>query len=460
MSNRRPPSPSRRPASPYGTSPYASPYGSSPYGSPPYGSSSHSGPSHGGPGRKTPAGGGPKRPTTQALNVLLLLVTLVAGALFGWLLERLYNAVLDDWARPLLIGTLFGLFALGLTLVVFALSAMTRTFEDNVVTNGGGKGSAFLCAILVCLLVFGLGALFQWLYSLDFVAGAGEPTSFVFVIDDSASMGGNDPDNRRYDAIEDVLEEKDDKFPYMVYSFGQNVAVTRDMAPKNVSGVAASDVDGSDTRIRAALTQVINDYESGLWEGGKAPRVILFTDGEASDMFGGGSGVNDLLRRYVSDGITVSTVGLGDVDELLLERIAEGTGGIFVGIERADELSEALSHASFEATRRDLVSTRSACRLPGLYAVLRVLFLTGLGFLIGVCATVSCGQPNSIKMTLIWSAATAFLGALTMEVGALLLDGWHDSLLRMIMWVLLALTVSAKSVFRRPSNVSGRNLSY
>ncbi len=458
------PKPPRRPSkSPYGSSPYSSPYGTTPHNPSPYapsqGAPSPYGPSVSGPSpySKSSNGGrqakGPTRPTTQALNVLVLLASLLLGFLFWVVTESCWNSLLENWAAPVRIGFLFSIMALLVSLLVLGLSALTGSLKDNVVFRGQGMGSAFLFSLLLCIVIFGAGALFQWIYSVDFVAGARKPTSLVFVIDDSGSMSiTNDPLNLRYDAIDDVLDEEDDSFPYMVYSFGRDVVLLRDMAPARTPGMESADVGSGETNIHAALTQVIEDYEDGLWEGGRVPRVILLTDGDASDIYST-SQVDPLLRRYLRAGISISTVGLGDADLGLLAHIAEGTGGSFLTIDAADELSQALNSASFSMSRRDLLSPRPGGRLPALYAILRILFLTVLGFLVGVCAFISCGQSDSLKITLVTSAVAAFLGALAMEL--CLLFRLDEQLARLILWMLVALTISSKSVFRRPSRVTG-----
>lgn len=447
MPNRRPPQPPRRP-------PARRPTPSGGYGG--YGSNGYAPP----PG-PNPGGTTPRPPRATVINVWLLIFSIVLGFGIWGLSEVLYDVAVDNLTRTLLIGALFFILSIVVTLLIFGFSAITHTLEDNVFNAKPGQISAVLFAVLLSVAVFALGALFQWLYSIDFVAGVSGPTSFVFIMDDSGTMNdnnsgsglGNDPDGLRYDAIEDVMRKAENRFPYMVYSFNSTVSLVRDMAPKRSSEKIDRPAVGGLTVIRQALEQVIDDYEDGEWDGGSRPHVILLTDGYATDMTSYYE-ADDILERYSDAGISISTVGLGaDLDETLLQRIADRTGGDYVRIDEADELSGALQTASFSLSQRDLLATHVTNRLPVLYSILRILFVSILCFLIGVCATVACGQSRSIKMSIVFSAVTAVLGAVALELGILLDEPMAG---RAVLWVLTATTLSTKNVVRAPRHTVGR----
>lgn len=61
--------------------------------------------------------------------------------------------------------------------------------------------------------------------------------------------------------------------------------------------------------------------------------VILLTDGRSPT-----SGIDDLVSAMVAEAITVTTVGLGEVDEQLLRRIADTGGGRFHAVSDANNL--------------------------------------------------------------------------------------------------------------------------
>lgn len=66
----------------------------------------------------------------------------------------------------------------------------------------------------------------------------------------------------------------------------------------------------------------MKDYKEHVWEGGEHPKVVLLTDGAATDLDNGflwfkGNvpEFNHALEEYSNFGINISTVGLGSVDK-------------------------------------------------------------------------------------------------------------------------------------------------
>ena len=226
--------------------------------------------------------------------------------------------------------------------------------------------------LLAPVLFVALGALFQWIYGLHINPNSSEPTSYVFVIDDSGSMEENDPGQLRYDAIGEVLEKKPSDFPYMVYGFANDVILLREMQP--VSNGTAGLIGNSNggTSIKGALDQVISDYQNGVWDGGRSPKVILLTDGYATDL-GWFSSISGTLKQYARNRISISTIGLGDVDVGLLERIAAATGGVFIDISDASSLADAMENAATQYAIDDLLTTRYPGRMDILFGFLRIL---------------------------------------------------------------------------------------
>lgn len=400
------------------------------------------------------------RRSTQ-FNFPMLLVSLVLGAA-AWLIGLLiYNAAVDVWPRPLLIGVLFGSLALLVPLGILIVSNLQSTFEQDIIT-GGSAGSAIVLILIAALLITGLGTLFQWLYGLR-SRDLPTSTSYIFIIDDSGSMATNDPDQLRYSAIDEVLKGQSTEFTYTVYSFADSVSVLRPMQPSSGSEAPLAGISSGGTYIKRALKQVLADYQSGVWDGGKRPKVILLTDGYASDIpffFT----IRKTLKEYSKCGISISTVGLGDVDTSLMERIAETTGGIFVDISDAAMLGEAMKNAASHYSADDLLTVRSTVGKDFLYGFLRVLFLTLLGLCIGLVSAVAYGQMDSSSLVLLSSGILSLIGALLMEL--LTAIGFPDKLCWFLLWLLIAAMVCTQQVTSRgrgpsrpayPSRRSGRS---
>lgn len=400
------------------------------------------------------------RRSTQ-FNLVMLIASLVLGVV-SWILGLLvYNATVDVWPRPLVIGVSFGILALVVLVGVFIVSTLQGTFSENILT-GGGSGSVLVIVFLAVILIIALGSLFQWIYGLHYEKEQTDPTSYIFVIDDSGSMESNDPNQQRYTAINEVLEKKPTDFPYMVYGFSDQVSLLREMAP--VSSGNSSFVGNSygGTSIKGALDQVILDYQNNVWDGGNSPKVILLTDGYATDL-GWFTSINSTLKQYSQNHISVSTVGLGSVDKSLMQKIASKTGGVFVDIANASMLGEAMESAANEYFVDDLLTTRYSSRMGFLFGFLRILFITILGSCVGFISAVAYGQMDASSLVILSSVIQSLIGAVLMEV-LTSVAGLSDRFCWFILWILIAAMMCTQMVtYRRgpsrPSRGRGRSAS-
>ena len=379
----------------------------------------------------------------QEFNVPMLAITLVLGAAVWFLCALLYETLEGSMPDPLLIGLLFGIFAFVMALGVFIVSSAFGTFEKNLI-SGGQSGSVIIFLAIGVLLLAALAALFQWIYSLRFRPGATEPTSYIFLIDDSGSTSSSDPRQLRYEAIAQVLRDKDADFPYMVYGFADEVTLLREMKPVSAGVEKLTGISSGQTAIKLALERVLDDYRNKLWTGGAAPKVVLLTDGAPTD-FDYFSQISGILSEYSRNNISISVVGLGGADSSLMEQIASHTNGIYVDIQDAAMLAEAMTSAATYFAAGDLVSTRYDSNLSALFGFLRVLFLTILGTGIGLLAMVAYGQSESTSLILLSSIVTSAIGALLLELLTSLWD-LPDKPLWFVLWVLIAATLCTKTV--------------
>ena len=356
------------------------------------------------------------------LNIGVIPASIVAGIIAWFLGSILYSAMLDSIPRPVVIGIVFTVLYLFLLIAVVLVSVIQRQFQGNAVT-------LLISFLAGALVVFLLAALFQFIYGLDFKTNISGPSSYVFIIDDSGSTSGSDPDQLRYKAIDDVLQGEDAGMPYMVYSFSDSTVIVRDMGPAAAGEQPLQGQNLGGTMIKGALETAIRDYRNGVWDaGGDKPKVVLLTDGYASDI-GFFSRIDYLLDEYVEEGISISIVGLGNADEKLMKQIAEATGGVYVGVADAKDLSNAM----------DL-----------LYAVLRVLFITLLGTLIGGLIAFAYGNQDSFVFSTVASAILSLIGGLIMEIFTGVIH-FNDTFVWLILWIFLAATLLLKRYVRAMS---------
>lgn len=415
------------------------------------------------PGRGFSRGGVPPagnkgavgRTSWKDLDYRLLAVTAVTGIVLWILSVLLYDASSGSVSRPALIGLLFMLLGLGLPLAALICSRVTGTYEENLISHTDDMIAPLLTLVASVVLVLGAGALLQWIYGLT-LNSTQSATSYVFVIDDSGSMQENDESQNRFKAIPTVLAGSGRNIPYMVYRFADGVEVVRPMAPASDGDEPLSGKGEGKTAIFGALTQVMNDYLNGLWAGGGAPKVILLTDGGATD--GESADANEnLLRKYVQKGISISAVGLGNYDRTLMEHICSATGGVCVDVSSVAQLDAAMAAAARSYAQQDLLSVRHSSRLGFLYGVMRVLFLTILGTLISAAVALMFGVTDSVLFTTLSGGVKTFVGALFFELFTSLFSITH-----MVMWAVLWLLISAALAESTQSSDrvkgSGRNL--
>lgn len=373
-----------------------------------------------------------------------LVTSLIAGAVAGLVNVLLYHLLVEVCPRPLLIGLMLIVLALFVCGALFVYMHITGESDETFLFLDG-KGPILIGTAVALVVLFLLGMLLEWIYDND-TGLADVPTSYIFLLDESGSMVGNDPNQERYKAVDHVMQSTSGDVPYAVYMFADSCVCVKEMGSSSQESVDEYTIGGG-TMIKAALQTVLDDFNSGkLAAAGASPRVILLTDGVSADMsvmFGSGQ----ILRAYKSAGITVSTVGLGSVDRNLLNQIAKKTGGSYVHIDKAQDLSQSFSTAVEADASRDLLSERNLVRLNWLYAILRIVFLTLLGAAIAVMRAMVCAKEDDTLMIIIVGAIAALLGAVLVEVFAAL--GLPVIIGQVIYWVLVSIT-PMQAPARRP----------
>lgn len=290
----------------------------------------------------------------------------------------------------------------------------------------GGMMTLALAGII--LLTFVLGLLFEFLYEIDMFSEQDiyqDATSYVFIIDNSGSMSGNDPDGLRYSAISRIMAEKDDSFPYAVYSFSDSVVVDRAIAPISDGNNELGPKYLGGTSLKLALTTVLDEYENKFsYEMGDAPKFLVLSDGYATDI-GLFRKIDPVLKRYAKTNISVSTVGLGNPDEALMQRIADETGGVYINVDDVDSLEDSMKQAitkyGEDKYARTLYTRRSVPRLNFVYAIMRILFTSILGILMSLAMLFATGKSEDSSMIIGSSLITGAIAGILMESGINLL---------------------------------------
>ena len=403
------------------------------------------------------------------LVILYVLITIVLGILCYFITEWFYNSATGSMWRPLSIGLYFLIFGIFYFIAFFFVSMFSGTVnaggrrggssasaktasrtnarrrtqtghEYRRSTRRGGRGdrggsfsSDLLGPILivagVAVAYFGVSLLFEFLYELGkqkFV----EPTSYIFVIDDSGSMQGTDPNYKRVQAIHDIMADSDPDMEYAVYSFTDNLTLLKNMSTWNESDYFAFNSYGG-TDIIGALSGVMDDLESGRIHGGDHPRILLLSDGNSYSF-----GKKDVVKRCRDRGVSISTVSFPRSNSLL-KFLANKTGGIYIDSNNTDKLNEKMEEAVTTSASRDLLSFRYVEKSDGLYAFLRILFLIILGVIwSGFKYVISSNNESGIPsiVILIVSSILCLIAAVLMEIGSQSSSGLSPRFVFVMLW--------------------------
>lgn len=393
--------------------------------------------------------------SAEKLNLLLLICTLILSVLTGFGMQYVYPIAASTSRdsrlfMPLFMAALFATFLLITGLLVFLISNLKLTYRADVITGKNNKGRIFLYLlagiVLIGLILFGG----EFLYEQDFHLGkkAKGADTYVFLIDDSASMMGSDSRNMRYKVVETMLADKSAKTQFTVYAFSDTAKLCVPMQTVGDGFRDFADPDYALTNMKAGLEKVIQDCENGIWSGSGETTVILITDGAPTDF----SDINDirpLLDRYVNRGIRIGIVGVIGADNQLMNAIAAYTGGGFTAIDDASLMDDAVNQVSgFMGRTRDLLSQRDTVDMDWLYAVIRVVTIALAGMVMAVVAAFCYGNNTAFHFIVWVNTVKAILAGILMEVA--FLAPALSIVLQLLSWVLLGTVIACTGLTEEP----------
>ena len=361
----------------------------------------------------------------------MLAGTAAVGAIYFVLGEIFYRTFQDVIPMPVLIGLYF----LGLALFAAAGCAVIVSFMYH---STHGYRDILLRCLLLFLAVFAAGVIFEFLYELQAGSRQKEPDSYIFLMDSSGSMEESDPSGQRFEAVRQVLEGQEESFPFAVYCFANDSSLVQDMAPISDGTEFPVEEPYGGTAIQTVLKTLYSDIESGKIDPGENGRVLLLSDGYATDMgLFSGLGFGKILKNFSRAGISISTVGLGNPDDALMSRIAGKTGGVYIDVEDAAELGQAMKEAATQKGVRNLLDYRSEVKFDFLYMLLRFAAVLVIGLLFAGLKTYISESVLDTQPVLISSIVGSLLAAVCVEFGMNRL-GLTPWLMRLFMCVFLA----------------------
>ncbi len=368
--------------------------------------------------------------TKKWLVLTVYLVVSIVTGIVAWITgEILFKGLTDRLFTPLGISLYF-IILFAFLFVALIIILMKKLPSDVFRRKIHSSGIIFLVVLLVFSLLTGT---FEFLYELG-NTDIPEPTSLIFLIDDSGSMEGSE--NYRIQAVNDVM--KNSELPFAVYSFSENAHQLRNMkayqSELTDQDLAFSSYGG--TEIISSINDVLCDLENGtIQNAGEYPKILLVSDGGSTSF-----GLHNIARKCRQRMISISSIGMIGSSESLLKKIAESTGGVYVLCTDVTSLGAEFTKAVDYNVDRNLLSERIVYKNDGLYAFLRVFFLLIMALIWSLLKMMLCSENNDFgKMAYVFSAIICFLAALILEVGNSV--GVPSAFLRLVFDVLWSLTL-------------------
>lgn len=381
----------------------------------------------------------------RKINLLLLLLALVGGAIGFGIGEWLLNHFEGKTSSVLLVGIYFGVLALCIGLGCLVAETISpklngRSWKERY------SGFSWKMLVPVTLAAFLLlGSLFEFVYELD-LGGVKKINDIVLVIDNSESMLTTDPNNLRFTAAKDLIERMDadkrvavfifDDIPQLVQPF-TSVATS---AEKQQVYAKIDNVEDAiyGTNIAEALTETMNHIrEKGSSNSGSM--VILLSDGVTETESG------SILDAYRSQRVPINTLGLGTEevgDFELLRSIAKDTGGTYTDVANADQISLAFQDIYRNLDDHTLLTERTGAPAGSTYLqILHIALILLIGAGLGIALGVMFDNRFLAKSFGIGGAVAGLAAGLILEFG-LQGDTLGDSTVRLLADLALATIIA------------------
>ncbi|MCJ8012047.1 VWA domain-containing protein [Paenibacillus sp. KQZ6P-2] len=377
----------------------------------------------------------------RKLNLLLLLFSLIGGAVGFAASEVILDRWGGDWPWIVVIGLYFGLLALFIGLGCLAAEIISPRLNGPSWRQRytGTSWKLLVPATLVMLFVVGLAL--EFVYEIN--AGGSKPIKdIVLVIDNSGSMQQNDPDNARYTAAKDMINRMDSDNRVAVMAFNDQTDLlqpfiqVKDQAAKDKVAAEIDALEATDggTNISLALSDTMKHIQD-QGDAGRGTMVVLLSDG-VSDV-----DLNSALAQYKQKHVQVNTIGLSLVQSdgsSLLKSIAQETGGQYYDVQNAGDLSLVFQKIYNDVGERTLVTERTGPEQDSMvYLILRVASLSLIGAAIGLSLGLIFDNRYLARSFGAGGVVSGLLAGLLLEFG-LSGDGWSDTMIRLLSCLVLA----------------------
>ncbi|OME79572.1 hypothetical protein BK120_21570 [Paenibacillus sp. FSL A5-0031] len=324
----------------------------------------------------------------RKINGLLLLFSLIGGAVGFVIGEIILGALSESWPRFAVVGLYFGVLALCIGLACLIAEMISPRLNGTSWRQRYTGLSWQLLVPATLVLLFAVGGLLQFIYGAHF-GGAKQVKDIVLVIDNSGSMLETDPDNERYSAAKQLIQNMESDKRVAVVAFHNTAQLiqpfvkvsTQEEKDKVNAAIDSLEPTDGGTNFSLALGEAmktIKDKEKA----GRGTMVILLSDGFSE------SDINKQIAQFQEQQIVINTVGLSVADSkgsALLQQIADSTNGSYYDVSEANGLALVFQNIYNTIDNRTLLTERTGSLADStLYTLLRILSLAIIGAALGM----------------------------------------------------------------------------
>ncbi|MEJ8302905.1 vWA domain-containing protein [Saccharibacillus sacchari] len=385
----------------------------------------------------------------RKINLLLLLLALVGGAIGFGIGEWLLNHFEGKTSSILLVGIYFGVLALCIGLGCMVAETISpklngRSWKERY------SGFSWKMLVPVTLAAFLLlGSLFEFVYELD-LGGVKKINDIVLVIDNSGSMIDTDPQNERFTAAKELIARMDAEKRVAVFTFDDVPQLVQPLTPVATDSekqqvyakIDAIEETEFSTNIDQALTATM-EHIRDKGNANSGAMVILLSDGIAD------VNLDNILSSYQSQRVPINAIGLGkglvvEAEDgfLLLQNIAERTGGTYTDVSNADQISLAFQDIYRNLDDHTLLTERTGAPAGSTYLqILHIVLILLIGAGLGIALGVMFDNRFLAKSFGIGGAVAGLAAGLILEFG-LQGDTLGDSTVRLLADLALATIIA------------------
>lgn len=357
----------------------------------------------------------------RKINLLLVLFSLIGGAVGFAAGELMLHKWLGEMPRLLLMGLYFGVLALSVGLFCLLAEMISPRLNGASWKLRYMSLSWKLLVPATLALLFVVGLVLQLLYQIN-PGGAKQVKDIVLMIDNSGSMSDTDPNNGRFEAAKTLIAQMDSDKQVAVITFDDEPQLLQpfiQMDSEAAKNEVYDKIDGivttsGGTNFEAALTEAMEQVRSKQ-DPSRGTVAILLSDGFSEVNQSG------ILADYVQEQIAVNTVGLSLVDPSgtdLLRSIAQQTGGLYYDVPDAGGLQLAFQQIYDTIDERTLVTERTGMMQHSTYlAIFRVAALLLIGAALGVSLGLVFDNRHLAMNFGIGGAVSGLLAGLLLEWG-------------------------------------------